>query len=508
MLVHGTFGDLVIHADGSYTYTLNGEQSQGAGGNDVFTYQITDGDGDTSTATLTITVPPDSIPVANNATALVDDDGLPLGNHDSAPGDDAQNPDPDNNESTFAGTLTANFGTDGPGTFTWGADMDGKIVTIGQEQVTYHVVGNVLTAEVSDGARTGTDLFTATLNADGTYTVQLLNNVLQVDDGTNTENNATASLTFTAHDSDNDTGNGTLTITLDDDIPTAKPPIPPEEGGDPTPLVTGQVDEDSLTPNGNNDNANGDDPGGTTASGAAGSLAALFNAGADAPLTFSLSDVTSGLPTLHSDGALVTYDVSGNVLTASANGSTVFTLTVNADGSWTFELDGQLDHPVTGTEDNLLLDLSSVVVATDADGNSVGAHAGVFVIDVDDDMPTQNEGSVTARVDEDELPNGITDGDAQTTVATGSLSGQVSFGADQPGTFRLRRQRAWLVLPGADFGRRGRSIMQSWAECWWPTPATNSSQNQVFTVSLTSGGNLYRHPARGTDRSPAELARQ
>ena len=133
VLVHGTFGDLVIHADGSYTYTLNGEQSQGAGGNDVFTYQITDGDGDTSTATLTITVPPDSIPVANNATALVDDDGLPLGNHDSAPGDDTQNPDPDNNESTFAGTLTANFGTDGPGTFTWGADMDGKIVTIGQE---------------------------------------------------------------------------------------------------------------------------------------------------------------------------------------------------------------------------------------------------------------------------------------------------------------------------------------------------------------------------------------
>jgi T1SS-143 domain-containing protein len=446
VLVHGTFGDLLIHADGSYTYTANGQP--GPGGNDVFTYQVTDGDGDTDTATLTINVPPDSIPVAVNAAALVDDDGLPLGNHDSAAGDDTQSPDPDGDESTFGGTVTANFGTDGPGTFTLGSDMDGKVVTIGQEEVTYHVVGNVLTAEVSDGARTGTDLFTVTLNADGTYSVQLLNNVLQVDDGTNTENNATASITFTAHDSDGDVGNGTLTITLDDDIPVAKPPIPPEEGGDPTPLVTGLVDEDDL-PAGNGDNAPGDDdPGnadgdndGTTAGGAAGSLGGLFNAGADAPLTFSLSNVTSGLPTLHSNGALVTYDVSGNVLTASANGSPVFTLTVNADGSWTFDLEGQLDHPTAGTEDNLSLDLSSVIVATDADGDSVGAAGGVFVVSVDDDSPTQSREQLSGIVDEDAVPGGIAGGPddvpGEDAVATGSVATLFNSGADTPLTFGL-----------------------------------------------------------------------
>lgn len=493
VLVHGTFGDLLIHADGSYTYTSNGQP--GPGGNDVFTYQVTDGDGDVDTATLTITVPPDSIPVANNATALVDDDGLPLGNHDSAPGDDTQSPDPDSDESTFGGTLTANFGTDGPGTFTFSSDMDGKVVTIGQEEVTYHLVGNVLTAEVSDGARSGTDLFTVTLNADGTYSVQLINNVLQLDDGTNTENNASASITFTAHDSDGDVGNGTLTITLDDDIPVAKPPIPPEEGGDPTPLVTGLVDEDDL-PAGNGDNAPGDDdPGnadgdndGTTTGGGAGSLGGLFNAGADAPLTFSLSSVTSGLPVLHSAGALVTYDVSGNVLTASANGSTVFTLTVNADGSWVFDLEGQLDHPTAGTEDNLLLDLSSVIVATDTDGDEVGAAGGVFVINVDDDMPSQGEGSVVAHVDEDELSGGITDSDAETTVATGSLASQVSIGADQPGSFSFDGS-ALGGLPALTSG--GNAIHYAIVgDSLVAYTGADPALNQVFTVSLDSDGNF------------------
>jgi hypothetical protein len=41
--IHGTFGDLVLHDDGTYTYT-RGDVHRG--GTDVFTYQLTDGDGD------------------------------------------------------------------------------------------------------------------------------------------------------------------------------------------------------------------------------------------------------------------------------------------------------------------------------------------------------------------------------------------------------------------------------------------------------------------------------
>jgi len=327
-LVHGALGDLVIHSDGSYTYTVTATNGT-PGGNDVFTYQIVDGDGDTSTATLTITVPADSIPVANAATALVDDDGLPLGNHDHAPGDDTQSPDPDNNETTFSGQLTANFGTDTAGSFAFTSDMDGKVVTIGQEQVTYHIVGNVLTAEVTgspDEGRVESDLFTVTLNADGTYSVHLLENVLQVDDGTNTENNASTTITFNATDSDGDVNAhpGTLTISFDDDIPVAIiPPPPTEGGGPPPPLVSGLVDEDDL-PTGNHDHAPGDDDptnplDGTSVSGGAGSLGGLFNAGADQPLTFGLGSDTSGLPNLTSDGHAVLYSVENGVLTGVAD---------------------------------------------------------------------------------------------------------------------------------------------------------------------------------------------
>ncbi|MEX0295310.1 retention module-containing protein [Pseudomonas putida] len=58
----GTYGTLVLAADGSYTYTLNTNdpdfKSLGGGGQGVesFTYTIKDADGDTSSATLTLNV--------------------------------------------------------------------------------------------------------------------------------------------------------------------------------------------------------------------------------------------------------------------------------------------------------------------------------------------------------------------------------------------------------------------------------------------------------------------
>ena len=45
---------------------------------------------------------------------------------------------------------------------------------------------------------------------------------------------------------------------------------------------------------------------------ATGSVAPLFNSGADQPLTFSLDTVTTGLPALTSGGVTVTYAVVGN----------------------------------------------------------------------------------------------------------------------------------------------------------------------------------------------------
>ena len=75
------------------------------------------------------------------------------------------------------------------------------------------------------------------------------------------------------------------------------------------------------------------------------SLTALFSVGADEDLVFSLSQDTSSLPTLYSKGEEVTYAVVGNTLTATAGARTVFTLEVDpSDGTWSFDLDDQLDH--------------------------------------------------------------------------------------------------------------------------------------------------------------------
>src|SRR4029450_1238439 len=50
--IAGTFGTLILNADGSYEYQAKANVS----GTDVFTYTLTDGDGDVDTATLTINV--------------------------------------------------------------------------------------------------------------------------------------------------------------------------------------------------------------------------------------------------------------------------------------------------------------------------------------------------------------------------------------------------------------------------------------------------------------------
>jgi len=65
-VTHGTYGDLTLNSDGSYSYSLNNgtngvagpvqNLAQGATATDTFNYTISDGHGGTSSTTLTITV--------------------------------------------------------------------------------------------------------------------------------------------------------------------------------------------------------------------------------------------------------------------------------------------------------------------------------------------------------------------------------------------------------------------------------------------------------------------
>ncbi|WP_170234978.1 hypothetical protein, partial [Croceicoccus sediminis] len=184
---------------------------------------ITDNDGDTDEGTVQVGDAVtffDDGPSVTNATATVDDDGLTAAADDNAAGDDVGGSDGD--QTLFEGTLDVSFGADG-GYVSFFDDMDGESAAIGQETVTYNFANGVLYAEITtsdDATRIGTNLFSVTLNEDtGDFAVQLLQNVLHIDDGSNTENDATATLNFTATDNDGDTAGGTLQITFDDDIP-------------------------------------------------------------------------------------------------------------------------------------------------------------------------------------------------------------------------------------------------------------------------------------------------
>ena len=310
-----------------------------------------------------------------------------------------------------------------------------------------------------------------------------------------------------ATDFDGDTApGGAVQITVNDDTPIAA--VEPQ-------VVSATVVEDALLTTAPGDTGDlsdgnldaGQDNSGDEASGLAGSLTTLFEEGADEPLTYTLSTVTSGLPTLFSKGDAVSYAVAVNdngtpadlsddisTLTATAGGRTVFTLVVNADGSWTFDLDDQLDH-VDASGDagfNLItaadgstsvpsIDFSSILVATDFDGDSAtGAASGSFTIAVENDVPIASGDTETAFVQEDDIHNAQSYGndedlslvDAEATV-TGSLSGLVLEGADEPVTF-------------------------SWADALDGSTASFTSKGD--TVTYRSGGRSDGDGGRGCER--------
>ena len=207
------------------------------------------------------------------------------------------------------------------------------------------------------------------------------------------------------------------------------------------PLISAMVQEDDLTVDndlpGDPDSATGNNEDGSVNADEAASsadpqnLANLFESGADEPLTFELATETSNLPELWSAGEKLSYTVNGNTLTATAHGEQIFTFTVNANGSWHFDLDGQLDH-VAGEGENLALvsgpdatahvggiDLSSLIVATDADHDQVMANAGAFVIEIEDDIPIAGDPQDAILANED----------GNSLVADLNID----FGADGPG---------------------------------------------------------------------------
>ena len=110
----------------------------------------------------------------------------------------------------------------------------------------------------------------------------------------------------------------------------------------------------------------------------------------------------------------------------------MFTLTLATNGDYTFNLQDQLDHADGGDSAILPIDLSSVIVATDFDGDSVTPPAEAFVINVENDVPAIGP-IADGLVD-------FADGDS----VTNSLNG--TPGADEPASFTVTSSPATVTL--------------------------------------------------------------
>ncbi len=280
----GTYGTLTLNSDGSYSYTADKAAADAlahnATANDVFTYTVTDNEGATATATLTITVTgkgpvgsADTATATESQTLTVNEAGGVLTN-DS--GGDTESLAVTNIESGGTGnTGTAGQGVLGTyGTLTIAADGS------------YTYTPNTAAAEALDGGDTVTEVFTYTVKDD--------------DD----KNSSTATLTFTIN------GANDAIVAVDD-----------TDSVNEDATVTRLISDDQELDHDDTD-VDGDDTSGN----------------------FTITDIRTG----PKDGT-GTDGTVGVALTGEFG-----TLTVNADGSYTYVADqdksDQLVTNQTGTD--------------------------------------------------------------------------------------------------------------------------------------------------------------
>jgi T1SS-143 domain-containing protein len=196
----GTYGTLSIAANGEYTYTAHHNNPDGT---DTFTYTLKDYDGDTSTADLSIAVSPiDDVPVIITPQEHTIDES-------------------DLGTIQINGTVQADFGTDGPGTFqldgsfTSGGSLAAGNLTHNGISVSVSLVGNTYI-----GTAGGETIFSMQMNGLGEYTFTLFKS-LDHADVTNPDDIITLNFGVQADDLDDDSGNGYITINVKDDGPVA-----------------------------------------------------------------------------------------------------------------------------------------------------------------------------------------------------------------------------------------------------------------------------------------------
>ncbi|SNT12600.1 VCBS repeat-containing protein [Sphingopyxis indica] len=456
------YGTLTLNADGSYTYVLDNaaQPVQGLSAGETLTenfdYTITDGDGDTATATLTITI--------NGA-----DDGVTISGLDAAGGELAFDEDDlPGGSSPDAAALTQS------GSFDVSTPDGLGDVTIGGVQVVANGVFTAVTVTSSLGTVNITG-FTPVTGADGsviggsfTYEYVLSDNTLM--HGAAGEDGVTDSFAVVVTDSDGSAANASLDITIVDDVPIAFDDADSvtEDG----PLV---ADGNVLTGTG----------------------------GSDANATDGVAD-TQG-----ADGASVTAVAGGSVGTSFA--TAYGTLTLNADGSYTYVLDNAA-QPVQGLSAGETLTENFDYTITDGDGDTATATLTITINGADDGVTISGLDAVGGELafDEDDLAvRGSEPAGSDTTPD--AVNGDGAFSVSTPdgmGTVVLDSFNGSPITPLTLVDTDGSFIPQTVSTSYGSlaitgfTPVIGADGSVIggtFTYSYILGDNRLDHASAGQD---------
>ncbi|MBV4474925.1 retention module-containing protein [Pseudomonas botevensis] len=206
----GTYGTLVLNANGTYTYTLNTNDADfkalhgGGNGTETFIYTITDSDGDTSTANLVLQIHNNDDPVYLNG---LDVNGGELTVYEKNLSDGSS---PDAPALTQSGTFTVTA-LDGLQTLTVGGiAVITNGVAAGFPQSVTTPLGSTLTI-------TGYNPATGVVS----YSYTLVDN--ETHPNANGANSITENFNVVATDTDGSTASGQINVNIVDDLPTAHP---------------------------------------------------------------------------------------------------------------------------------------------------------------------------------------------------------------------------------------------------------------------------------------------
>ncbi|QXC55518.1 retention module-containing protein [Vibrio mimicus] len=430
---------LVLNTDGTYSVTLSAPLDHAANSDELllnFKVIATDFDGDTASITLPVKIIDDK-PFFTQVQALsVNEDDLPQGS------DSSKEP------------LSAN----GHFTVVQGADqvvsyqLDSSVNPV--QGLTSNGVAVVLSAPVDDGngnltytaTAGGNPIFTLVLNTDGSYTFTLSGPI----DHAAGSDSKQLNFKVLAVDFDGDKASVNLPVTIADDKPTI------------TAVQALSVDEDDLTQGSDTSKES------LTATGHF-----TTTQGADHVVAYTLNLASNPLAGVTSGGQALTLadsvDASGNhTYTATKpDGSVIFTLQLNVDGSYQFTLSGPLDH--TASSDELLLNFNVVAMDYDGDTSSI-----VLPVTVVDDQPSVISAQALS-VNEDDLATG-TDQSKESTTANGQFT--TTQGADGIAHYQIDTSTS------SDTGltSQGQPVV------WGAPSITTTSSGQVYTYQGIANG--------------------